>query len=238
MTRPRGIFVTGTDTGVGKTFVAVALVRALVDQGLRVAVMKPVASGSEQTAAGLRNADALALAAVSNVRMPYEVINPYCFLPAISPHIAAKEARSVIDVDVIVRNYSVLTAASDYVVVEGAGGWYAPLQTGGPLLTSGAAESCFMRDIALALDIPVLLVVGLRLGCLNHALLTKRAIERDGASFAGWVGNEVCEGFERRAENEQTLQHLLETKALAILPYGAHGDAALRLTEPVALRLT
>ena len=173
-----GIFVTGTDTGVGKTLVSVSLVKALVKHGLRVSAMKPIASGSEHTPAGLRNADALALAAASNVTAPYAAVNPYCFEPAISPHIAAEEAGIEVDMRVIRQGFETLAAGADVVVVEGAGGWYAPI-----------TESHAMSDLPELLGVPVLLVVGLRLGCLNHALLTKRAIEADGAELAGWVAN-------------------------------------------------
>src|SRR5215469_15475888 len=128
-----GFFITGTDTEVGKTVVATALVRALVSRGMRVVAMKPVASGSALTPQGLRNDDALALMAAANVAAPYERVNPYCFEPAISPHIAAEEARIVIDLDHIGRNLAALAAApTDCVIVEGAGGWLAPV---GPRIT-------------------------------------------------------------------------------------------------------
>jgi len=149
--KPTGIFITGTDTGVGKTLVSVSLVKALVKHGLRVSAMKPIASGSEQTPAGLRNADAMALAAASNVAAPYAAINPYCFEPAISPHIAAEEAGIDVDIRVIQRSFETLAAGADVVVVEGAGGWYAPI-----------SQSLAMSDLPKSLDIPVLLVVGLR----------------------------------------------------------------------------
>jgi dethiobiotin synthetase len=195
--------------------------------------MKPVASGSKRAPAGLRNADAMALAEASNVSMPYEAINPYCFLPPISPHIAAEDSGSLIDIGVIATGHAILAAASDYVVVEGAGGWLAPISVGGDRLV----RAIYMGDIALALNLPVLLVVGLRLGCLNHALLTKRAIEADGAPFAGWIGNEVCEGFDRHTENLQTLAHVLGQEALAVVPFGADGAATLRLVKHAAVQL-
>ena len=158
----RGVFITGTDTGVGKTVVACALVRGLRAQGLRVAVMKPVASGAQRTPDGLRNADALALAASAGYEGPYEDLNPYCFEPPISPHIAAKEAGIEIDTSKIRHVYDTLAASADWVVVEGAGGWFAPLN-----------ERQTMADIAWGLTMPALLVVGLKLGCLNHAHLTR-----------------------------------------------------------------
>ncbi|MGH8140616.1 MAG: dethiobiotin synthase [Steroidobacteraceae bacterium] len=224
--KPRGIFVTGTDTGVGKTLVAVSLVRALVKRGLRVSAMKPIASGAEHTPEGLRNADALALAGASNVAAPYEALNPYCFIPAISPHIAANEAHITVDASVILQCFDVLARDADYVVVEGAGGWYAPIN---------AKQT--MADLPLALDIPVVLVVGLRLGCLNHALLSRQAIEARGATFAGWVANGVDAAFERRAENLATLETLLGHEPLAVFPFQPDAAGALRSGERAARRL-
>lgn len=211
-----GIFITGTDTGVGKTLVSVSLVEALVRHGLRVSAMKPVASGSEHTPAGLRNADALALAAAANVAAPYATINPYCFEPAISPHIAADEAGIAIDRGVIKQSFETLVAGADFTVVEGAGGWYAPI-----------SRSLAMSDLPKLLGIPVLLVVGLRLGCLNHALLTKRAIEADGAEFAGWVANTIDPALERRVENLSSLERSLGREPLTVFPFApdAHSNA-------------
>jgi dethiobiotin synthetase len=224
--RASGVFISGTDTGVGKTLVAVSLVRALVRQGLRVSVMKPIASGAEHTSEGLRNADALALAEASNVDVPYAVINPYCFQPAISPHIAAEEANILVDTGIIKDRFKALAAKADFVVVEGAGGWYAPI--------SGTVA---MADLPLLLDIPVLLVVGLRLGCLNHALLTRRAIDAGDAEFAGWVGNCIDPALERREENLATLERALECPALAVFPFQPDAQEALRSGERVARRL-
>ncbi|MFL6603331.1 MAG: dethiobiotin synthase [Steroidobacteraceae bacterium] len=206
--KARGIFVTGTDTGVGKTLVSVSLVKALVRRGMRVSVMKPIASGSEHTAAGLRNADALALAEASNVAMPYEAINPYCFEPPISPHIAAEEAGIAVETDLIAQSFATVAADSDFVVVEGAGGWYAPI-----------SQSRAMSDLPKLLGTPVLLVVGLRLGCLNHAQLTRRAIEADGAEFAGWVGNCIDPALQRRAQNLSSLERGLGEAPLAVFPF-------------------
>jgi dethiobiotin synthetase len=203
----KGVFVTGTDTGVGKTLVAAGLVRGLVAQGLRVAVMKPVASGSDRTAEGLRNADALALMAASNVAVPYERVNPYCFEPPISPHIAADEAGIRVDLAQIRRDFDALVASSDWMIVEGAGGWLAPL---GPAM--GIAE------LALTLQLPVVMVVGLRLGCINHALLTKLAIEAHGAQFAGWIANTIDPAMARRTENLETLIRLIGEPPLALVP--------------------
>jgi dethiobiotin synthetase len=225
--KPTGIFVTGTDTGVGKTLVSVALVKALVQHGLRVSVMKPIASGSERTSTGLRNADALALAAASNVAAPYATINPYCFEPAISPHIAAEEAGIGVDMRVIRQSFETLAAGADCVVVEGAGGWYAPV-----------SESQAMADLQKLLQIPVLLVVGLRLGCINHALLTKRAIEAQGAEFAGWVANSIDPALERAAQNLASLELRLGAEPLAVFPFAPDAQAAVHCGEQLGHRLS
>jgi dethiobiotin synthetase len=214
MTSPKAsLFITGTDTGVGKTLVSVSLVKALVLHGHRVAVMKPIASGSDRTPAGLRNADALALIEASNVRAGYSTVNPYCFEPAISPHIAAKEAGIEPNLGTIRNHYDALAKRADIVIVEGAGGWYAPIST-----------QHSIADLPQLLDSAVVLVVGLRLGCLNHAQLTKQVIEASGAQFAGWVANCTDPGFERLDENLATLEHRLGSKPLALFPLA--GDAA------------
>jgi dethiobiotin synthetase len=222
----KGFFITGTDTEIGKTVVATALVRALVSRGLRVAAMKPVASGSRHTPQGLRNDDALALMAASNVAAPYERVNPYCFEPAISPHIAAEEAHIAIDLPHIQRNFAALAAGADYVIVEGAGGWLAPIS---PRAT--------MKDLADALDLPVVLVVGARLGCINHALLTKLAIEAEGAPFAGWIANTLA-AMPRLKENLDTLTRMLGEPPLEIVPTLAPGAPPPELATAAAALYT
>jgi len=227
MSAAAGIFVTGTDTGVGKTLVSVSLVKALALHGRRVAAMKPIASGSDRTAQGLRNADALALAEASNVQVPYQTINPYCFEPPISPHIAAEEAGIQIDLSVIKTQFESLCSAADVVVVEGAGGWYAPI-----------SPTASMADLPIALGVPVLIVVGLRLGCLNHALLTKRAVEADGAKLAGWVGSCVDPAFERVSENLSHLQNALGSEALAVFPHRPEAHANVHDGERLGRQLS
>ncbi len=212
----KGVFITGTDTGVGKTVVACALVRGLRACGLSVAVMKPIASGAARTAQGLRSADALALIEAAASEAPYALVNPYCFEPAISPHIAADEAWISVDTDTIVSHYRTLGARADWVVVEGAGGWLAPVSGGETI-----------ADLARALALPVLLVVGLRLGCLNHAQLTRLAIAAAGLRFAGWIADGVDPAFERRAENLAALERRLGEAPLAVVPHA--GDAAASL---------
>jgi len=215
---PRGFFVTGTDTGVGKTVIACALVRAFAARGERVAVMKPIASGAARTPQGLRNADALALMSTANVPLNYAQVNPYCFEQAISPHIAAEASGVKVDISTIRSNYASLEAISDRVVVEGAGGWLAPIN---------GLES--MADVAHALGRPAVLVVALRLGCLNHAQLTRLAIERAGVALAGWIANRTEPPMEREAENLATLERLLGARALEVAPFAPERSGTLML---------
>jgi dethiobiotin synthetase len=223
--RTRAVFVTGTDTGVGKTVIAAALVRALVRQGLRVAAMKPIASGADATATGLRNADALILMQAANVEAPYGAVNPYCFAPAIAPHLAAREAGVLIDTALLRERFAELSEHADCVVVEGAGGWLTPI---GPTET--------MADVAAALSLPAMLVVGLKLGCLNHAQLTARALASHAAGLRGWVANSIDAEFDRKAANIATLENLLKEPAAAIVSFASQGAGELAL-PPVAARL-
>ena len=210
MTNPsNGFFIAGTDTGVGKTLVAAALIRAFAQKGLLVAGMKPIAAGAEQTPDGLRNEDALALRAAANVDADYTLTNPYCFPAPVSPHIAAREVDVEVDIGRIVHSYRQLAKQADVVVVEGAGGWLAPID-----------DQSTMADIARALGLPVILVVGLRLGCLNHALLTARAIAADGLELAAWIGSHIDPHFARPEDNLATLKHRLGQPAAAIIPHG------------------
>lgn len=186
----QSLFVAGTDTGVGKTWVAVKLLASLAAAGHRVAGMKPVAAGAELTTHGLRNDDALDLGAAGSVRLPYELTNPVCLPDATSPHLAAARAGTAIDLAVIKAAYDAIQSRSELIIVEGAGGWLAPI---GPATVGGPDRT--MADIARALALPVLLVVGIRLGCLNHAQLTAAAIRRDGLELAGWIANPIDPGF-------------------------------------------
>jgi dethiobiotin synthetase len=205
---PRGLFITGTDTGVGKTLVASGLVRLLAGRGHRVVGLKPVASGAMRTQDGLRNDDALALAAESNVPLSYELTNPYCFEPAIAPHLAAAAAGVSVSVDDLAAWYQRATVGTGFAVVEGAGGWRVPLHPDG-----------YLSDLPERLGLGVVLVVGLRLGCLNHARLTIEAIAGAGrCPVLGWVGSRVDPGFEPLDANLDTLERLLGSPPLAILP--------------------
>ena len=209
------LFVTGTDTGVGKTRMAAALCLAFVAAGRRVAGMKPVASGCVATPEGLRNDDALALRAAMNVRASYADVNPFAYEPAIAPHIAAAEAGQPVDVDVLDRSYERLALQSDVTVVEGAGGWLAPLD-----------DTHTFADLAVRWQLDVVLVVGLRLGCLNHALLSVESIQRHGLKLAGWIGNSVDAEFPRRDANVETLRARIAAPCLGVFPYAPDDTAA------------
>lgn len=191
----KGFFVTGTDTGVGKTWVTLGLLQGLQARGLAVAGMKPVATGCLSGPGGLRNDDALQIQARSSLPFPYETVNPYAFAPAIAPHIAAAEAGIRIDIARIRQAYRELAARVDCVVVEGVGGWKVPLN-----------EADTLTDMAKALGLPVILVVGIRLGCLNHALLTAESIRAHGCTLAAWVANLVDAGCGRAQENVEALR--------------------------------
>lgn len=193
-----GFFITGTDTEIGKTFVASLLIKLLTEEGLNVVGMKPIASGAKIIDGSLKNDDALSLIQASNVAVDYKEINPYVFEPAISPHLAAEAAGVEIDLKKIKNNFDQLQKKSDVVVVEGVGGWYAPL-----------TSHCTVADLAEELKLPIILVVGLRLGCLNHALLTAQAIQQSGLPIAGWIANHVKEDFDVAEKNISTLKHFL-----------------------------
>ncbi len=203
----KGLFLTGTDTDCGKTRVAVALAHALRAAGYQVAPFKPVAAGAERTPAGLRNADAEALIAACGGGWDYGLVNPYCFVPPVSPHLAAAEAGQIVDASVLRGAAEQLAAQADLLLVEGAGGWLVPL---GPGIN--------IEDLALALGLPVVLVVGLRLGCLNHAQLSADRIRRSGVGLAGWIGSMVDPAMQRREDNIASLRDLLPAPCLGLLP--------------------
>ncbi len=205
---PAGYFVTGTDTGVGKTVVTLGLMRRLQDRGRRVVAMKPVASGCQRTAQGLRHADALLLQRQSSLPLEYHEVNPYAFEPAIAPHLAAAEAGARIGLAAIKAGFERLAARADQVCVEGIGGWLVPLN-----------ESQTVADLAAALGLGVILVVGIRLGCLNHALLTQAAIADAGLQLAGWVANHAPPGCERAGENIDALRSRLAAPLLGTVPF-------------------
>ncbi|MFQ3788260.1 dethiobiotin synthase [Halomonas sp. A29] len=205
-------FVTGTDTDAGKTLVTAAMLALARSQGLTTLGLKPIASGCRRTEAGLRNDDALALLARSVPAAAYDQINPFAFEPAIAPHLAAGQADVKVDLAQLCEHVAPLLAEPrDLILVEGAGGWRVPLN-----------DSEDLAGLALRLRLPVILVVGLKLGCLNHARLTAEAIRADGAQLAGWVGNLLDADFARDAslyaDNLATLQRTLAAPCLGVVP--------------------
>jgi dethiobiotin synthetase len=208
-------FVTGTDTGIGKSHAAVAMLHALRARGLQAAGMKPVAAGCVRTPDGWRNEDALALQAASDPRPAYADVNPFALPAATAPQLAAREAGVAVSLAAMLAAHARLAAAADRVVVEGAGGWAAPL-----------GDGIEHADLARALEADVVLVVGLRLGCLSHARLTARAIDADGCRFAGWIGNRIDPAFERVDAYLQLLRDALPAPCLGVLPHGGDGAAA------------
>ena len=212
----RAFFITGTDTEVGKTTIAAGLLCAARRAGLTTAAVKPVASGCETTAAGLRNSDALALQAECTRKLEYAQVNPFAFAPAIAPHLAAGQAGIVLEVGALSAAVQhVLAMQADLTVVEGAGGWRVPL--------SGAAS---LSDLVVALGLPVILVVGIRLGCINHALLTAEAIAADGLQLAGWVANVVDPQTACLEDILNTLEERLPAACLGRVPRMAQATSA------------
>jgi dethiobiotin synthetase len=204
----RGLLVTGTDTGVGKTLVATALLRAMAGRGLRAVGMKPVAAGCALSAEGLVNEDVVQLVRASTFEAPRDWINPYCFQPPVAPHLAARAAGQVISLQRIIAAYGRLSRLADRVVVEGAGGLLVPLN-----------EKEDFADLARLLHLPVVLVVGMRLGCLNHALLTAQAIAARGLGFCGWVANCLEPDMALFNENLDALRVRIPAPLLGVLPH-------------------
>lgn len=206
----QGFFLTGTDTDVGKTYAAVRLIRRWQAEGRRVAAMKPVASGSvRRPDGGLDNGDVSALMQATG-QTDRALMNPYCFEPPVSPHLAAREAGVSIDLLRIVQQYRELAAGCDTVLVEGAGGWLAPL-----------TDEHDVAALAGALGLPVILVVGMRLGCVNHARLTATAILASGCRLAGWVANAIDPDMARYADNLACLTERLPAPLLLEIPHGS-----------------
>ena len=222
-----GLFVTGTDTGVSKTRASCALLHALRARHARCVGMKPVAAGAEPDRDGqLQNEDVLALRAASSLPVPAALDNPVLLPDAMSPHLAAQRAGRVIDIGTLLQAYLALAAQADAVVVEGAGGFLVPF-----------SDDLTGADLAVALGLPVILVVGLRLGCLNHALLTRDAIRRSGLPLAGWIVNRLDPAMPAQEENLAYLDRQLAAPLLADWPWDPTADPAtlgrtMRLPEP------
>ncbi len=214
-------FVTGTDTGVGKTTVSCMLLRAYAAQGLRAVGMKPVAAGCDEIHGELLSEDVARLQAAGNLRVPQMQVNPYAFVPPLAPHIAAERAGVTIELTRIVEAFDALQTQADVVVVEGVGGFRVPLN---------AQQDT--ADLAVVLQLPVILVVGMRLGCLNHALLTCDAIKHAGLRLVGWVANQIDADMAEVEANVAALKARLSAPCLAVLPFGGGVDfSALQLPE-------
>jgi len=209
-----GVFVTGTDTDAGKTFASSLIIQALVQRGLSVAALKPIASGFELDNGQWKNADVQALTLASNVDLPAECVNRYAFKPAISPHIAAYQHDQTLNLDCIYQDVQFAAERSDFVLVEGVGGWHVPL------VWPQAGHACVdIQQLALSLGLPIIMVVGLRLGCLNHAILTANAILQSGLPCLGWVANHVDRDFDCAEENLATLDAVLPVPRLIEIPF-------------------
>jgi len=204
----RGYFITGTDTGVGKTLVSAGMMALLQSRGLRVGGMKPVAAGTQQTKSGLRNEDAELLLNMASVKTDYSLVNPYLFEPPIAPHIAAEQTGQTISIETIKDVFDQLSQQADCMIVEGAGGWQVPLN-----------DQLSMANLAQQLGLPVILVVGLKLGCINHALLTAEKIMADGCELAGWVANQIDPAMQCVQENIQSIQKRIPSELLGFIPY-------------------
>lgn len=199
-----GIFVTGTDTDVGKTYISEALIKHFCRQGFQTVGMKPIAAGAEIENGRLLNADVKAIVSASNVDAPIDQINPYVFAPAIAPHIAAQQVGIEIAIEPIMSAFKALKQQADLIVVEGAGGFLVPIN-----------ETLTMGDLAKALDVSVVLVVGVRLGCISHALLTVQSIEAKGLHLIGWVANRIEPNMPAIEENIATLKAMIKAPCIA-----------------------
>ncbi|PHM39431.1 dethiobiotin synthetase [Xenorhabdus mauleonii] len=205
-------FLTGTDTEVGKTVVSCALLQAANKKGYQTAGYKPVASGSEITPEGIRNGDALALQKNSSVPLSYQEVNPLVFVEPTSPHIVSAALNQPIHFAALSQGLDVLAAKADWVLVEGAGGWYTPL-----------SKNETFADWVIQENLPVILTVGVKLGCINHAVLTAKAIQHSGLKLAGWVANEIEPAGKYQAEYLETLKDMISAPLLGVIPY--LGDA-------------
>ena len=215
-----GLFITGTDTDVGKTTVALGLMSAFQEKGLTVAAMKPVSAGCIQTPEGLRNDDAVRLMQQASIDLPYDIVNPYAFAAPVAPHIAATEQNVHMNIATIQSAYNVIVEQVDIVIVEGAGGWLVPIN-----------ETETMADVAKALALDVIQVVGLRLGCLNHALLTVNNIESMGLIHRGWIANHLSAATERTCENVAALRLRIAAPCLEEVHYGTDPIKLMRAVD-------
>jgi len=218
----KGYFITGTDTGVGKTLVAKTLLIVLAKAGYKTIGLKPVASGSSNTKWGLRNHDACALKKCATEKLPYEQINPYAFQEPIAPHIAAINTGIKLTVKkIIFAAKPALTMSADYIIIEGAGGWLTPLN-----------QSETIADLAQAFNYPIILIVGIRLGCINHALLTLKCMENSGIKLQGWIANIIENKMRYAMDNIRTIEKCTKTQLLTVIPYQADGKVSATSKSP------
>ncbi|MCC2616077.1 dethiobiotin synthase [Aestuariibacter halophilus] len=215
-------FITGTDTDAGKTWVTCALMQAAAAQGITSVGYKPVSAGCEQTPQGLRNSDALSLQRHCQPELAYDAVNPIAFADPVAPHLAARRQGVTIDMPTLVDGLDALCALqTDIVWVEGAGGWRLPLSGNG-----------YLSDLAIARQLPVIMVVGMKLGCLNHAVLTAEAIRQDGLTLAGWIANDVDPTMLYHQDNIDTLHELLPAPCLGHVPHvSSTAEAASYLND-------
>ena len=208
----KGFFVTGTDTEIGKTYVTCLLMQHLAGEGHKVFGLKPIASGCEETSMGLRSEDALAISEYASLGgIPYLLINRYQFAPAIAPHIAAEQAGTEISFDLIQQDVQEASQYADYLFVEGVGGWQVPLGKDGTV-----------SDLAAKLGLDVILVVGIKLGCINHALLTAQDIQRRGLTLTGWIANRCDPEVEASDETIETLKQHIDAPLIADIGFKSH----------------
>jgi dethiobiotin synthetase len=219
----KGFFITGTDTEIGKTTASLVLMRAFKQKGYKVAGMKPVAAGCQATTEGLRNDDAQKLLSESSIDLPYELVNPFAYEPPIAPHIAAAQADFPVNIDVITNAYGKIATQTEIVIVEGVGGWAVPIN-----------EHQTMANVAKALNLPVILVSGIRLGCLNHTLLTYEAISSRDCGLAGWIANLLSEDNAVSKQNIEYIIKSLPEPYLGTIPYF---DKNLPMPEKVHLNI-
>jgi len=211
--KPLQFFVAGTDTGVGKTRVTAGLLEAALVQGLKTAGMKPVASGGFEKDGRIMSDDALQISLFCSRSIPYDDLNPYCLKAPVSPHIAARWENEPIDPNWVVVTASNAASGADLFLVEGAGGWLTPID-----------DTRTMADLAQALALPVLLVVGVRLGCLSHARLTRDAIAASGLTLSGWIANCIEPELQALPENLETLEKIIGAPPLAVLVHRQERD--------------
>ncbi len=210
------VFITGTDTEVGKTYYSKLLLHSLNAAGFRTAAMKPLASGADEHEGELRNTDALVLQEAANTSFSYTLCNPYCFAPAIAPHLAAKHAGVRIDPNVIRHAFEQLKLQADITVVEGVGGWMVPV-----------SDEHTVADLVQTMRLPVILVVGMRLGCINHALLTAENINTRGINLLGWVANVMHRDMSHLDENIESIAQCIPAPLLDVIDYTNNPEAAV-----------